>query len=165
MAEEIVLTEGLSRVERYQELFPQIKAVIEDEPDMTANLANICAMLKEGLNFLWIGFYRKVESKQELVLGPFQGPLACTRIQWGKGVCGTAAKDQTTIIVPNVHEFPGHIACSSLSQSEIVVPLVNQGKTQLVLDIDSASLDDFSTEDAQALEKLMDLIKTHHFLR
>ncbi len=165
MAEELILTEGVNREKRYQELLVQIKSVIEDEEDLIANLANVCAMLKEGLGFLWVGFYRKVEGKNELVLGPFQGPLACTRIVWGKGVCGTAALEQKTIVVPNVHEFPGHIACSSLSNSEIVVPLVAEATTQLILDIDSEQLGDFSQIDVEALDELMEMIKAHHYRR
>ncbi|MEM7656429.1 MAG: GAF domain-containing protein [Bacteroidota bacterium] len=156
MSESILLTEGVSREERYQELLPQIKAVIADESDWVANLANISAMLKEALGFLWVGFYRR--DGEELVLGPFQGPLACTRIAWGRGVCGTAAARKETILVPNVEEFPGHIACSSLSKSEIVVPLVQDGQTELILDVDSDQLDDFSEVDARYLEELMAMI-------
>lgn len=163
MAESIVLTEGISREERYQELLPQIQAVIEAEVDLIANLANIAAMLREGLGFFWIGFYRMNEGGDELVLGPFQGPLACTRIGMGKGVCGTSAQQQQTLIVPDVDAFPGHIACSSLSKSEIVVPLVAEGQTKLILDVDSAELDDFSEVDQLYLEKVMELLKELHY--
>lgn len=156
MAESIVLTEGLNRAERYQELLPQIKAVIEDESNLIANLANTTAMLKEAFGFFWVGFYITIEG--ELVLGPFQGPLACTRIAFGKGVCGTSAQEQRTILVPDVEQFPGHIACSSLSKSEIVVPLVKEGKTLMILDVDSDQLDDFSEVDHQYLEELMGII-------
>lgn len=161
MAEELILTQGLSRAERYRELIPQIAAVIAGEPDLIANLANTSAMLKEALGFFWIGFYRNLDS--ELVLGPFQGPLACTRIALGKGVCGAAATQQETILVPDVELFPGHIACSSLSRSEIVVPLVAHGITQLVLDVDSERVNDFSAVDTEALEAIMALIRAQHF--
>lgn len=161
MAEELILTQGLSRAERYRELIPQIAAVIAGEPDLIANLANTSAMLKEALGFFWIGFYRNLDS--ELVLGPFQGPLACTRIALGKGVCGAAATQQETILVPDVELFPGHIACSSLSRSEIVVPLVAHGITQLVLDVDSERVNDFSAVDTEALEAIMALIQAQHF--
>lgn len=161
MAEELILTPNLSRAERYQELMPQIKGIMIGEQNLVANLANIAAILHEGLGMLWTGFYLK-DGEDELVLGPFQGPLACTRIQFGKGVCGTAASSRTTQVVPNVHEFPGHIACSALSKSEIVVPLVVEGNTRLVLDIDSQQLEDFSAVDQQFLEEVMALIRNHH---
>ena len=161
MAESLTLTPGATREARYQELIPQIQAVITGEDDLIANLANVTAMIKEALGFFWIGFYRTVEG--ELVLGPFQGPLACTRIAFDKGVCGAAARIQQTQLVPDVHQFPGHIACSSLSQSEVVVPLVASGKTQLVLDIDSDQLDDFSELDVQYLESIVNLLKLQHF--
>lgn len=157
MAESIFITPNTSRAERYAELLPQIKAVIFDEPDLIANLANISAMLKEAFDFFWVGFYRRV-SEEELLLGPFQGPLACTRIHLSKGVCGASASQQKTLIVPDVEAFPGHIACSSLSRSEIVVPLVIDGRTELVLDVDSDQLDDFSQVDAQFLEELMSYV-------
>jgi GAF domain-containing protein len=153
MAESITLTPGLTREQRYQELVPQIKAVIADESDLIANLANISAMLKEALGFFWVGFYRRIG--EELVLGPFQGPLACTRIALGRGVCGAAATRQETIIVPDVDAFPGHIACSSASRSEIVLPLVVNGRTELILDVDSDQLDDFSEVDGQYLAEIM----------
>ncbi|MEL6675601.1 MAG: GAF domain-containing protein [Bacteroidota bacterium] len=159
MAESIILTPHATREERYQELLPQIKAVVSDESDLIANLANAAAMLKEAFGFLWVGFYRR--AGQELILGPFQGPLACTRIGMGKGVCGSSALQQQTLIVPNVDEFPGHIACSSLSKSEIVVPLVVDGETVLILDVDSESLADFSEVDQQYLEEMMEGLRGH----
>ena len=162
MAESLHISPGLSREATYAELLPQIRAVIAGEPDLIANLGNIAAMLHEAFGFLWTGFYRRLGD--ELVLGPFQGPLACTRIAWGKGVCGTAAAEKRTIVVPNVHEFPGHIACSALSNAEIVVPVLDAaGEVQLVLDIDSQQLDAFSQVDAQALEALMQDITAQHF--
>lgn len=151
----------LTRVGRYQELLPQIQAVILPEKDLIANLANIAAMLKAALGFFWVGFYRMVND--ELVLGPFQGPLACTRIPLDKGVCGAAAREQKILIVPDVHAFPGHIACSSLSKSEIVLPLIVGGEVKLVLDIDSDQTDDFSDVDERYLSQIMALISTHHY--
>ena len=161
MAESLTLTTGANREARYKELIPQIKAVIEGETDLIANLANVAAMLKEGLGFFWIGFYRTQDN--ELVLGPFQGPLACTRIPFSKGVCGAAAREQKTLLVPDVDQFPGHIACSSLSKSEVVVPLLAHDKTQLVLDVDSEYLDDFSETDIRYLESIIELLKQQHF--
>lgn len=151
------LASNSTRTEKYQQLIPQIEAVIAHENDQIANLANIVAMLKEALGFFWIGFYRH-NGQKELVLGPFQGTLACTRIAFGKGVCGTAAAQQQTIIVPNVDLFPGHIACSSLSRSEIVVPLVKNGETNLILDIDSTQLNDFDEIDAHYLQQIIALL-------
>jgi L-methionine (R)-S-oxide reductase len=139
-------------------LLPQIQSVIALETDLIANLANITAMLQQTFGFFWVGFYRTV-NQNELVLGPFQGTLACTRIAFGKGVCGAAAQQQKTIIVPDVDLFEGHIACSSLSRSEIVVPLLHQGKTVLVLDIDSTELNTFDTTDRHYLEQIVGLIK------
>jgi GAF domain-containing protein len=138
----------------YQSLLPQIRELIKNEPDLTANLANITAALKQAFGFFWIGFY--LVKRNELVLGPFQGPVACTRIPFGKGVCGTAWKELRTIIVPDVELFPGHIACSSESKSEIVVPLFSGGKIIVVLDIDSDSLNTFDETDAVYLEKIID---------
>ena len=154
---ELVIDTQLNREEKYRQLIPQIQSVIEDESDWVANLANIAAMLKESFDFFWVGFYRRVG--EELVLAPFQGPLACTRIAMHRGVCGYAATKQQTVVVPNVEEFPGHIACSSLSKSEIVVPLVQNGKTILVLDVDSTELNDFDEVDARYLEEIVRLIK------
>jgi L-methionine (R)-S-oxide reductase len=161
MAESLLLTPQATREERYQELLPQIRAVIESEPDLIANLANISAMLKEGLGFFWVGFYRW--NGTELVLGPFQGPLACTRIALGRGVCGTSALEKRTVVVPDVEKFPGHIACSALSRSEIVVPLVVEEQTQLILDVDSTALDDFSMVDQKYLEELMGMVRLIHY--
>lgn len=160
MAESIVLSPNTTKEGRYQELIPQIKAVIEPEPDLVANLANVAAMLKEAFDFFWVGFYLRKEG--ELVLGPFQGPLACTRIQLDKGVCGAAATQQQTILVPDVNQFPGHIACSSTSQSEVVVPLVVKGETKMVLDVDSDQLNDFDLTDQQYLEQVVALIAQQH---
>ncbi len=161
MAESIHFTTHASRAQRYEEILPQIKAIIEPEWDLTANLANIASVLKEALGFFWVGFYRRQDD--ELVLGPFQGPLACTRIAMGKGVCGTSAQRMKTLIVPDVEQFPGHIACSSESKSEIVVPLVSLGRTELILDVDSDQLDDFGPEDQKYLEQLMELIAKQHY--
>jgi L-methionine (R)-S-oxide reductase len=157
VAEDLNLTKGLNREEIYQELIPQIQALVSGETDLIANLANISAALKEAFHFLWVGFYLVKEG--ELVLGPFQGPVACTRIQKGKGVCGAAWQDQKTIIVPNVDEFPGHIACSSFSKSEIVLPLGVGGKVKLILDVDSDRLDDFSKIDEKYLNEILMLIE------
>ncbi|MCI4669627.1 MAG: GAF domain-containing protein [Bacteroidia bacterium] len=161
MAESLALTPQATKEERYKELLPQIKAVIEVEEDLVANLANISAMLKEAFDFFWVGFY--INKEDELVLGPFQGPLACTRISFEKGVCGAVASQQRTIVVPDVNRFPGHIACSSASKSEIVVPLVVGGHTKMVLDVDSDLLDDFDETDAKYLEEVMDVVKSIHF--
>ena len=157
MAEDLKLSSGLNREEVYTELIPQVQALMSGENDLVANLANISAALKEAFNFLWVGFYLVKEG--ELVLGPFQGPVACTRIQKGKGVCGAAWQDQKTIIVPNVDEFPGHIACSSFSKSEIVLPLGVGGKVKLILDVDSDRLDDFSKIDEKYLNEILMLIE------
>lgn len=161
MAEELILTKGVSRSETYKELLPQIQAVVSGESDLIANLANTAAMLKEAFHFFWVGFYLMKEG--ELVLGPFQGPLACTRIPMGKGVCGTVAEQGKTLIVPDVEAFPGHIACSSESKSEIVVPLLVEGQVQLVLDVDSDSLDDFGEEDQIYLEQVLEFLAKIHW--
>lgn len=156
MAESIILTPTLSKADRYAELLPQIQALISDEPDLVANLANIAAVLKEAFGFFWVGFY--IMKENELVLGPFQGPLACTRIALDRGVCGAAASRQETILVPDVELFPGHIACSSASRSEIVIPLVKNGNTQLVLDVDSNVVNDFDHDDQHGLEAIVNLL-------
>ena len=144
---------------RYQELLPQIRSLIEDETDLTANLANVSAALKEAFGFLWVGFYMVREHEFELVLGPFQGPVACTRIAYGRGVCGTAWKEGRSIIVDDVEQFPGHIACSSLSRSEIVVPLMPSVGAMLgVLDIDSSETGTFDEVDRRYLEMLCNII-------
>jgi GAF domain-containing protein len=136
----------------YQEILPQIEGVISFETDLIANTANVAAILKEAFDFFWVGFY--FMKGEQLVLGPFQGPLACTRIQYGKGVCGSAWKQKQTLVVPDVDKFPGHIACSSLSRSEIVVPILKNGEVVAVLDIDSKDLSTFDHTDAQHLETL-----------
>ena len=157
MAEELIISKSLSKKERYQTLLPQIKALVEGETDEVANLSNIAAALKQTMDFFWVGFY--LVKKNQLVLGPFQGPIACTRIDLGKGVCGTAWKEKRTIIVPDVEKFPGHIACNSASKSEIVLPAFKNGKVALVLDVDSDVLNDFNSTDQLALEELMRIIE------
>lgn len=154
MAEDLVLSNSTDRETQYQSVIPQIKALISDEADEVANMANIAAALKEQMGFFWVGFYRVIG--EELVLGPFQGPVACTRIAKGKGVCGTAWAEGKTIIVPDVDLFPGHIACSSASRSEIVVPYFRNGKVHLILDVDSDRRDDFSEIDERFLTTLFD---------
>jgi L-methionine (R)-S-oxide reductase len=153
MAESISLTQGLSRDAQYAELLPQIRSLIDGEPDLIANLANVAAVLKEAFGFFWVGFYLMKEG--ELVLGPFQGPLACTRIAVGRGVCGAAALERRTLVVPDVELFPGHIACSSLSRSEIVVPMLANGECVGVLDVDSEHLAHFDAVDAEWLEEVV----------
>ena len=152
MSENLII-KGDSKKELYENLLPQIKALVEGENDIIANMANISACLKDTFNFWWVGFYRVIG--EELVLGPFQGPLACTRIRKGKGVCGTAWQKAETIVVPDVDEFPGHIACSSLTKSEIVVPVFKDGKIIAVLDIDSERTANFDDVDKEFLEKLV----------
>ena len=182
MEKELII-QGETKQERYKMLLPQIEAVVKDETDLIANMANVAAMLHETFNFWWTGFYRvvgedrRVAGKdrvvredpiagedrvtgegcvagEELVLGPFQGPMACTRIRKGRGVCGTAWAEERTQVVPDVEKFPGHIACSSASRSEIVVPVWKEGKIIAVLDIDSAQLDTFDETDRDYLEKI-----------
>ncbi|MDL2304777.1 GAF domain-containing protein [Bacteroides sp. OttesenSCG-928-D19] len=153
MSEELYLPTGASKEELYSTILPQIESLISDEPDSIANLANIAAVLKEAFNFFWVGFY--LVKGEELVLGPFQGPLACTRIKKGKGVCGSAWRDKKTYVVPDVDQFPGHIACSSLSRSEIVVPIFTaNNEVVAILDIDSEHLNTFDSVDQFFLEKL-----------
>ncbi|MDF2418945.1 GAF domain-containing protein [Acinetobacter beijerinckii] len=156
MAEELVLQQG-HKADQYQSILPQIQAIIEDETDMIANLANICAVLKQQFDWFWIGFY--LVKDNELVLGPFQGPIACTRIAKGRGVCGSAWQQQQMIIVPDVDQFPGHIACSSASKSEIVLPIMSNGDCVGVLDIDSDELNQFDEIDAEYLQQLMLMIE------
>lgn len=156
MAEELVLQQG-PKAEQYQNLMPQIQAIVEGESDVIANLANICAALKQQFDWLWIGFY--LVKDDELVLGPFQGPIACTRIAKGRGVCGTAWQQQQVMIVPDVDQFPGHIACSSASKSEIVLPIMKNGECVGVLDIDSDELDQFDDVDAEYLKQLISIIE------
>lgn len=159
MAEELSLQQG-NKAEQYQSLIPQIQAIVADESDVIANLANICAALKQQFNWFWIGFY--LVKDNELVLGPFQGPIACTRIGKGRGVCGTALQQQNVMIVPDVEQFPGHIACSSDSKSEIVLPVMKQNKCVAVLDIDSDALDSFDEVDAEYLKQIVAIIE--HFI-
>ena len=157
MAEEITI-HATTKEERYKELLPQVKALVDAEEDLIANMANICAALKFGMNFFWVGFY--LVKQQELVLGPFQGPVACTRIQLGRGVCGTAWREQKTIVVKDVEQFPGHIACSALSKSEIVLPVFDSHRKMVaVLDVDSTELAAFDETDTFYLEKLVQLLK------
>ena len=156
MSIELNINSGTKK-ERYEVLLPQIKALISDEQDVIANLANISAAIWQSFKFLWVGFYRV--DGDELVLGPFQGPIACTRIAKKFGVCGTAWERNETIIVENVHEFPGHIACSSESKSEIVVPIrCESGKVRLILDIDSKKLSTFDATDKKYLEDIAAMI-------
>lgn len=152
----MLISQSLSKADRYSSLLPQVKSIIEGEPDLIANLSNIAAALKQTFDFLWVGFY--LVKSNELVLGPFQGPIACTRISYGKGVCGTSWKEKKTIIVPDVDAFPGHIACSSASKSEIVVPVISQGEVVMILDIDSATLNSFDETDGKFLEELVNVI-------
>ncbi|MFM9986381.1 MAG: GAF domain-containing protein [Flavobacteriales bacterium] len=159
MSESLILPQTTDRKELYESLLPQIKSLVEGEKNFIANVSNITAALKETFGFLWIGFYF-TDTADELVLGPFQGPIACTRIRKGKGVCGTSWLKKQTIIVPDVEEFPGHIACSSLSRSEIVIPLIDaEGNVSGVLDIDSANLHEFSEIDAHYLEQIALIIR------
>jgi L-methionine (R)-S-oxide reductase len=157
MAEELIISQSTDKKEKYSVLVPQIEALTTGEPDLVANLSNIAAALKQSMGFFWVGFY--LVKNNQLVLGPFQGPIACTRIDFGKGVCGAAWKQKETILVPNVDEFPGHIACSSASKSEIVLPAFKNGEVALVLDVDSDQLNDFDGDDAVALEKVMRIIE------
>lgn len=156
MAEDLNIIGG-TKQEQYEALLPQIKGLLSGEPDLIANLANISAALHEQFGWLWVGFY--IVKEDQLVLGPFQGPVACTRIRKGKGVCGTSWERETTLIVPDVEKFPGHIACSSKSKSEIVVPLIRNGKVIAVLDVDSEALNDFDATDQQYLEQILNLIE------
>lgn len=163
MAEDLSIIQG-TKEEQYTALLPQIKALIEGEPDLIANLANICGALKEQFGWLWVGFYLvkpfgSAQVDNELVLAPFQGPVACTRIKKGKGVCGTAWEKAETLIVPDVEKFPGHIACSSLSKSEIVIPLISNGEVKGVLDVDSVLLNDFDETDKKYLEEIVSWIE------
>jgi len=161
MAEELNIVTSASKAEKYQSLLPQIEGLVTGERDVTANLANVAAALKQAMNFFWVGFYLVKEN--QLVLGPFQGPIACTRINFGKGVCGTSWKEGKTIIVPDVDAFPGHIACSSASKSEIVVPGFKDGKVCMVLDVDSDVLNDFDETDQVYLEQLMKIVEQFYY--
>ena len=150
--------EGMNKADKYRTIFQTIQAVVEGESDIIANMANMSALLHEEFGFWWTGFYRVEQESDQLVLGPFQGPVACTRIQFGKGVCGTAWERAETVIVPDVHQFPGHIACSSASNSEIVVPVFQGKKVIAVLDIDSTEFNTFDQTDKEWLEKIVSLI-------
>lgn len=157
MAEELILSTSTDKQERYNTLLPQLASLTAGEPDVIANLANIAAALKQTMGFFWVGFY--LVKNNELVLGPFQGPIACTRIGYGKGVCGTAWKEKRAIVVPDVEQFPGHIACSSASKSEIVLPAFKNGEVALILDVDSDKLNDFDAVDEASLSALMRTIE------
>lgn len=156
MSENIIVPSHAGKAEKYKALAPQLEALFSGETDLIANLANMAAVLKEVFGFFWVGFY--LVKKEQLVLGPFQGPLACTRIDYGKGVCGKAWETKQTQLIPDVEAFPGHIACSAASRSEIVVPLLKSGLVIGVLDIDSDKLADFDQTDQKYLEKLVSLI-------
>lgn len=159
MAEDLkIITAG--KAEQYQSLFPQVAALLEGESDMIANMANVSAALKEQFNFFWVGFY--LVKNDELVLGPFQGPVACTRIAKGRGVCGAAWQQQKALIVPDVDAFPGHIACSSASKSEIVIPIIQNNQVVAVLDVDSAELNQFDEIDEKYLSQIMGLLNFQH---
>ena len=155
MAEDLSIITG-NKAEQYQSLIPQIKGLLEGEDDLVANMANVVAALKEQFGWFWVGFY--VVKNNELVLAPFQGPVACTRIKKGRGVCGTSWAEAKTLIVPDVEKFPGHIACSSLSKSEIVIPLLKNGEVIGVLDVDSEELDQFDEIDKKYLEEIIQSI-------
>ena len=157
MAESLILNAQATKEEKYKQLLPQIKALVSTESDETANLANIASALKMAFDFFWVGFY--INKNEELVLGPFQGLIACTRIPKGRGVCGTVFADKTTLLVPNVDEFPGHIACSSDSKSEIVLPAIVNDEVKLILDIDSDKLNDFDETDKIYLQELMTIVE------
>lgn len=156
MAEDLLIIKG-TKEEQYHALLPQIKALLDGEPDLVANLANVAAALKEQFNWLWVGFY--LVKDEELVLGPFQGPVACTRIKKGRGVCGASWAKAETLIVPDVEKFPGHIACSSLSRSEIVVPIFKNNDVVAILDVDSEVLNQFDETDKKFLEDITKIIK------
>ena len=156
MAEDLIKING-TRADQYVNLYPQIQSLLAGETDLYANLANVAAAIHDIFGFFWVGFY--LVKGDELVLGPFQGPVACTRIPFHKGVCGYAYTERKTVVVPNVDEFPGHIACASASKSEIVIPVFHENRVILVLDVDSDSLNDFTEEDQIGLEKIMGIIE------
>ena len=156
MSDDLLIIKG-TKEEQYGSLLPQIKTLLEDEQDLVANLANVAAALKEQFDWLWVGFY--LVKNNELVLGPFQGPVACTRIRKGKGVCGTCWSRAETLIIPDVEKFPAHIACSSLSRSEIVVPIIRNNEVIGVLDVDGAEINQYDTIDKYYLEQIVDLIE------
>ena len=159
---ETLIVPAGGKKEIYEVITPQIKSIVSGETDAVANMANVAAILKEAFDFFWIGFYVVKEDNSthgsSLVLGPFQGPLACTRIAFGKGVCGASWREKATLVVPDVEKFPGHIACSSLSRSEIVVPLIKNGEVTAVLDIDSKELSSFDETDAVSLEAIVKVL-------
>lgn len=155
MAEDLHIFEGSKR-EQYEQLIPQIAGLLEGETDLTANLANVCAALHEQFKWLWVGFY--LVKDEELVLAPFQGPVACTRIRKGRGVCGTSWQEKKTLIVPDVEQFPGHIACSSRSRSEIVVPIIRNDQVLGVLDVDSEQPAAFDEIDQEFLTRVIELL-------
>ncbi len=155
MAEDLTIASG-NKAAQYETLIPQIKALLEGEPDLIANLANTVAALKEQFGWFWVGFY--LVKNDELVLAPFQGPVACTRIKKGRGVCGSSWAQKQTLIVPDVEKFPGHIACSSLSKSEIVLPIIRNNEVIGVLDVDSDTYDSFDKDDAQYLQQILDML-------
>jgi L-methionine (R)-S-oxide reductase len=157
MAEELIISTSANKKERYDTLIPQIEALVSSEKDFIANLSNIAAALKQSMNFFWVGFY--IVKENQLVLGPFQGPVACTRIDFGKGVCGTSWKEKRTILVADVDKFPGHIACSAASKSEIVLPAFKNNEVFLVLDVDSHERNDFNHLDEEALERVIKIIE------
>ena len=157
MAEDLIIKEKASKKEQYESLIPQIKALIDGEPNRIACMANVCAALKEGMNFFWVGFYM-VDSESELILGPFQGPVACTRISKGSGVCGSSWSQNQPIIVPDVDLFPGHIACSSASRSEIVIPVEIDSEVIGVFDVDSDQLNAFDDDDKKYLSEIIGLL-------
>jgi L-methionine (R)-S-oxide reductase len=155
MAEDLNIIVGQKK-EKYESLIPQLKGLLEGEDDLVANMANLAAALKEQFGWLWVGFY--LVKKEELVLGPFQGPIACTRIKKGRGVCGASWQQAATLIVPDVEKFPGHIACSSLSKSEIVIPVIKNDEVVAVLDVDSTRLNEFDETDQKYLETIISLV-------
>lgn len=164
MAEQLIIASSADKITRYKTLLPQIEALTQGEADVVANLSNIAAALKQSMNFFWIGFYIVKSNavptgRQELVLGPFQGPIACTRIGFGKGVCGACWKEKKVMLVPDVEAFPGHIACSSDSKSEIVLPAFKNNEVALVLDVDSDQLNDFDSTDEKYLLQVMHIIE------
>lgn len=164
MAEQLIIASSTDKEERYKTLVPQMEALIGEEKDVVANLSNVAAALKQTMNFFWVGFYIVKNNpdsavKQELVLGPFQGPVACTRINFGKGVCGASWKERKIIRVPDVEKFPGHIACSSDSKSEIVLPAFKNNEVALVLDVDSHQFNDFDATDEKYLSQVMRFIE------
>lgn len=157
MAEQLIISASEDKKERYNTLIPQIEALVSGEPDLIANLSNIVAALRQSMGFFWVGFY--IVKNKQLVLGPFQGPIACTRIDLGRGVCGTSWKEKRVIIVPDVEQFPGHIACSSDSKSEIVLPVIKNGEVTMVLDVDSDKLNDFDADDQAGLLMIIRIIE------